>query len=377
MSAAHYLDYNAGAPLRPQVLAAMSEALADGGNPSSVHGWGRRARARIEAARVQVAQALEADPAGVIFTSGGTEANSLVLRGAGRSRRLVSAIEHASVLMATEDATVIPVTVDGVVDLEALERLLAESAADTLVSVMAANNETGVIQPVEQVVRLAHRYGALVHCDAAQGVGRIPISVAESGVDFFTLSAPKLGGPAGVGAVVMGQPGFDLQPMMIGGGQERRRRGGTENVAGIVGLGLAAQAAVAELGQMERIKALRDGVEAAILARVPGAVSVGSRAARLPNTLCLALAGLETRTEVMALDLDGVMIGAGAACSSGKIEQSAVLTAMGVPVELAKSAIRLSWGWGSTPVEGEKFVESWIKLVQRKGLPILDAAVAA
>ena len=371
-----YLDHNAGAPIRPQVAAAMAEVLAEGGNPSSVHAWGRRARARVEAARHQVAQAVEADAKGVIFTSGGTEANALALKGCGRSNILVSAIEHASVLNAGVPVTVIPVLPSGVVDVAALERMLAQTA-DAVVSVMAANNETGIVQPIAQVVRLAHAHGALVHCDAAQAVGRMPVSVAESGVDFLTLSAHKLGGPAGVGALVLRNGDFVMSPQMPGGGQEGRRRGGTENVAGIVGMGVAIAQAVDELDRMDRIQVLRDRVEAQILARVPGAAVIGQDMTRLPNTLCLALAGLETRTQVMALDLDGIMIGAGAACSSGKLEDSAVLKAMGLEGALSRAAIRLSWGWNSTPAEGERFLEAWTKLVQRKGLPILAAADAA
>ena len=376
MPHAPYLDYNSGAPVRPQVVTAMTEALAEGGNPSSTHGWGRRARARLDRARTQVAAAVGADAAGVIFTSGGTEANALALRGAGRKVVLVSAIEHASVLNAVPEAMVVPVTGDGIVDVAALERILAETPG-ALVSVMLANNETGIVQPLAQVVQAARTHGALVHCDAAQALGRMPLALDRLGVDLLTLSAHKAGGPAGVGALVLADPAFALAAMVTGGGQELRRRGGTENVAGIVGFGVAAEAAVAELPRMAQIAQWRDDLAAQIAARLPTAQVIGGHMPRLPNTLCVALSGVDTRTQVMALDLDGVMIGAGAACSSGKLAESGVLRAMQVAPEVAAGAIRLSWGWNSSPADGAAFLTSWIKLAQRKGVQVVDAAAAA
>ena len=371
-----YLDYNAGAPVRPAVAQAMAEVLAEGGNPSSVHFWGRRARSRVEAARQILAEVFGVHARGVVFTSGGTEANALILRGCGRASVLVSAIEHPSVLRGVDDPVVVSVHLNGLIDLDALDRMLAE-LGPALVSVMAANNETGIVQPLEQVTHIAHAHGALVHCDAAQAVGRIPISLIETGIDFLTLSACKLGGPSGVGALVMRDPDFPLNALVPGGGQEGRRRGGTENVAGIVGLGIAIQHSMTDLKDMGRMKALRDIVQSQILAQVPGAKIIGQDMPRLPNTLCVALPGLETRTQVMALDLDGVMIGAGSACSSGKMGESAVLKAMGLDRALCNSAIRLSWGWNSGEADGKKFMEHWTKLVQRKGLKVIDAACAA
>jgi cysteine desulfurase len=379
-----YLDYNAGAPARPEVVAAMVEALAEPGNPSSVHGPGRRARARIEAARTAVAELVGGPPAGVVFTSGGTEANNLVLRGAGRRRILVSAVEHASVREAVPDAEIIPVDGDGVVDLSVLERMLADGApalVPALVSVMLANNETGVVQPVAEVATLAHAHGALVHCDAAQAPGRLPggmsVSLSDLCVDFLTLSAHKLGGPAGIGALVSRNADFPLAPILLGGGQERKRRAGSENLAGIVGFGTAARLAAACGAEGERVKDLRDRLEVAVRARVPGAVVVGVGVARLCNTTCVALPGVPSQVQVMALDLAGVAVSAGAACSSGKVGESAVLRAMGLAPELAGSAIRVSLGWGSAAEDVEMFLSAWGELARRKGFEVKDAAQAA
>jgi cysteine desulfurase len=371
-----YLDYNAGAPVRPDVVAAMAEALAEPGNPSSVHGPGRRARARVEAARAAVAELVGAVPAGVVFTSGGTEANNLVLRGCGRGRVLVSAVEHASVREAVPGAEIIPVDGDGIVDLAALARLLADGAP-ALVSVMLANNETGVIQPVAEVAALAHFHGALVHCDAAQAPGRLSVSVSDLCVDFLTLSAHKLGAPAGIGALVSVNPDFALAPILLGGGQERRRRAGSENLAGIVGFGTAARLAAASGAEGEQTRELRDRLEAAVQARVPGAMVVAAHADRLGNTTCIALPGVPSQVQVMALDLAGVAVSAGSACSSGKVAESAVLRAMGLPPQIAGSAIRISLGWGSTAEDIEMFLSAWGALARRKGFEVKDAAQAA
>ena len=376
MLSAAYLDYNAGAPLRPEVIGSMVESLNEGGNPSSAHGVGRRARARVERARASVARAVDADPRGIVFTSGGTEANVLVLNGCGRSRILTTTIEHPSVLTAREGSESIPVGVDGVVDLAALDQML-RSNGDALVSVMAANNETGIVQPIGRVAEIVRAHGALLHCDAAQALGRIDVSFSRWDADFLTLSAHKLGGPAGVGAVAMKNPDFPLVAMTAGGGQERRLRGGTENLSGIVGFGVAAEMAVKELPQISAVQALRDGLEARIIAALPGAVIIGRDGSRLPNTICVAVPGLESRTQVMALDLDGIMVGAGAACSSGKMGESRVLRAMGLDSAVAGSAIRISLGWASTAEHVQLFLESWIALGRRKGLPVVDAAIAA
>ena len=374
-----YLDYNAGAPARPEVVGAVAEALAEGGNPSSVHAAGRRARARLETARRAVARLVGADPAGLVFTSGGTEANALALAGAGRSRLLVSAVEHVSV-RDVAGAELVPVTGEGLIDLAALERMLAADARPALVSVMLANNETGAIQPVAAAAAIAHAAGALIHCDAAQGVGRLSVSLPALSVDFLTISAHKMGGPAGIGALALAKPDFPLAPLLLGGGQEGRRRAGTENLSGIVGFGVAAELVGSELEQGDTIwgiERLRDCLEDQALARVPGAVAIGRGIGRLPNTACLALPGVPSATQVMALDLAGVMVGAGAACSSGKMTGSAVLAAMGLPPRLAGSAIRVSLGRGSDRAGIERFVDAWAELAGRKGFELRPAVRAA
>lgn len=355
-----YLDHNATTPLRPEVVPAMAECLAQTGNPSSVHGYGRAARRRVEEARRQVAALVGACAEDVIFTSGGTEANTLALRGCNRPRVLVSAVEHDSVLKAA-DAEHIPVDADGIVDLGALEALLDGDARPAVVSVMLANNETGVLQPVAEVAAMARARGALVHCDASQAAGKIPVVMAELGVDLLTLSAHKLGGPQGVGALVVSGE-LALLPQLAGGGQERGRRAGTENVAGIVGFGVAAEQAASGL---DWVAALRDDLERRAQALVPESRVMGAAAARLPNTTCLSLPGMTSDIQVMALDLAGVAVSAGAACSSGKVHSSHVLAAMKVPAEHAGSAIRVSLGWNSTAAEVERFLAAWGELAMR------------
>jgi cysteine desulfurase len=356
-----YLDYNATAPLRPEAAAAIARALEATGNPSSVHRFGRTARRQIEDAREAVAALVGGHFDSVIFTSGGTEANNLALSGCGRGRLLVSAGEHDSVLMAAPAATPVPLTSSGTIDLAALEALLGDSAADALVSVQLANNETGVIQPVAAVAERARRRGALVHCDAVQAAGRIDIDIAALGVDLLSLSAHKIGGPQGVGALVLGGD-LTLAPLLRGGGQERRRRAGTENVAGIVGFAAAAEAARRDLPHQADLAALRDRLEAEVRVVAHEVVAFGAAAPRLANTSCLAVAGLSAESQVMALDLAGVAVSAGAACSSGKVAPSRVLSAMGADPELAAAAIRVSLGWASGPTDVDRFLAAWASL---------------
>jgi cysteine desulfurase len=368
MTAPVYLDYNATAPLKPAAIAAVSAALAETGNASSVHRFGRLARRTVECARERVAALVNAPAASIVFTSGGTEANNLALghaRAEGR-RVIVSAIEHESVLRAAPDATITPVNGDGVVDLAALERLLAGADQPALVAVMLANNETGVIQPVAEIVRLAHAHGALVHCDAVQAAGKIVIDVQALGVDTLALSAHKFGGPQGVGALIVSDR-IALRAQLVGGGQERGRRAGTENVAGIAGFGVAASLAAADLAQMDEINRLRDATEARLRNIAPGAVVFGANVDRLPNTICVAMPGVAAETQVMSLDLAGIAVSAGSACSSGKVKASHVLAAMGVPPALAGSAIRVSAGWRSTAEDFDRFVEAWTALWARLG----------
>lgn len=361
-----YLDYNASAPMPECVARAVTAAMQLFGNPSSVHGYGRAARAVIEAARRDVAALVGARPQDVVFTSGATEANLLALTGSGRRRVLVSAIEHVSVLDAAPDAERIPVRPDGIVDLDALSRMLAADDTPALVSVMLANNETGVIQPIAAVAALAAAAGALLHCDAVQGPGRIPVDIAALGADFLTLSAHKFGGPKGVGALVL-RDGVRLSALIRGGGQERGLRGGTENVPGIAGFGAAARHAAALLARAGAIARLRDRLEAKVRALAPEVVIFGADAPRLPNTSCIALPGVRAETQVMALDLAGFAVSAGAACSSGKVQPSHVLRAMGADAMLAACAIRVSLGPDTTAAEVDAFVEAWAAFVAKAG----------
>lgn len=360
MSAVAYLDHNATSPLRPAAFDAMVEAMRVGGNPSSVHAAGRKARAIVDKARREVASLVGASPGETIFTSGGTEANNLALLGAGRRRVLVSAVEHDSVRRAAPRAETLPVDGEGVVDLGALEVALAASPEPALVSVMLANNETGVLQPIGEVVRLARAAGALVHCDAVQGAGKVPVDVRELGVDYLSVSAHKLGGPTGVGALIV-RKAAPLVPDRRGGGQESNRRAGTENVAGIAGFAAAAQASGRGLDVVE----MRDRLELALVQTARDARIYGANAPRLGNTTCISMPGVPAETQVMALDLAGVCISAGAACSSGKVQQSPVLTAMGVPAAEAASAIRVSLGWNSEAGDIERLITAWQSLYIR------------
>jgi cysteine desulfurase len=356
-----YLDWNATAPLRPEAAAAVAEMLAHTGNPSSVHRAGRDAKRRLEQARAQIADAVGAAPAAIIFTSGGTEANHLALRGFTERRIIVSAIEHDSVLAAAPDAARLPVTPEGLADLGALEQMLAADSRPALVSLMLANNETGVIQPVAEATRIAHRHGALLHCDAIQAFGKISFNFSSLNTDLVTISAHKIGGPMGVGASIA-SPDLPIHAVQAGGGQERGRRAGTENLPGIVGFGVAARLAAPDSA---RIAALRDAAARRLLAIAPDAHIHGVTAPRLPNTLCISMPGVAAATQVMALDLAGVMVSAGSACSSGKVKRSHVLDAMGVPAALAESAIRISIGGDTTETDIDRLVEAWGALYSR------------
>jgi cysteine desulfurase len=361
-----YLDWNAAAPLRAEAEAAVAVALARCGNPSSVHRWGRAARHSVERAREAVAALVGAAPDWVVFVSGGTEANHLALLGSGRQRVLVSAVEHNSVLEAVPGAERIAVDGDGIVDLARLEHQLAADPRPAIVSVMLANNETGIIQPVAEIAGVARAHGALFHCDAVQAAGKIALGAADIGADLISLSAHKLGGPMGIGALVV-TGNAEPSALIRGGGQERGRRAGSENLPGIAGFAAAAEAAVAGIGDYQRVGRLRDGLERAAIAAVPDALVIGAGALRLPNTTALALPGISAETQVIALDLDGVMVSAGAACSSGKVGPSHVLAAMGVPSEIAAGTIRVSLGWTTTEGDIAHFLEAWTRLHRRLG----------
>ncbi len=373
-----YLDHNATAPLRDASRVAAERAFAAGGNASSVHASGRAARALIEDARVKVAALAGAEPNEVVFTSGATEANALALWGAVQgavdsadqgghriTRLFVSSIEHPSVLanavtvadrFAGLKLHTISAKADGVTDMDALRDALREGRGQALIALMAANNETGVIQPVAEAAALAAETGALLLVDAVQAAGRIPMPRA----DYVTLSAHKLGGPQGSGALIL-KPGVPFTPPITGGGQERGLRSGTENVAGIAGFGAAAEIAAQE----KSTPALRDRFESRLRAIAPNAIIFGADAPRLDNTSCFALPGIDAATALMALDIDGVMLSSGSACSSGKVKRSHVLAAMGVSDDVAGCALRASFGWNSTAADVEAALLSITNLQAR------------
>jgi len=380
MSGRVYFDWNATAPLRPEARAAMSAALDLIGNPSSVHAEGRAARQVIERARGSVAALVGGDPRCVTFTGGGTEANVLALTTevgvAGAPRRdrvLISAIEHTSVLAGgrcpAELVDYLPVTSGGIIDLSALgDRLAALSDAGVrapLVSLMLANNETGVIQPVAEAAALVHDRGGLLHVDAVQAAGRISIDINTLGADLLTLSGHKIGAPKGVGALVRRHLGIAIaDPLIRGGGQEQNLRAGTENVAGIAGFGAAAAAAARDLeSDIAYIKRLRDRLEDYLFGGYADITIFGAASNRIPNTTLFAMPGVKAETAVIALDLAGVAVSSGAACSSGKVQPSHVLAAMGVPAELARGAIRLSLGPNNTESDVDSFQNAWIKVL--------------
>ncbi|MEE8562339.1 MAG: cysteine desulfurase family protein [Alphaproteobacteria bacterium] len=373
----HYLDYNATAPSRPEVGEAVADALALAGNPSSVHQPGRRARACLEDARAQVAALAGTAPANVVFTGSGSEANNLALSGPRPARILASAMEHPSILRPAAERpggfALVPVDGDGVVDLGALEALLAESTdGPVLVTVMMANNETGVLQPSDKVVEIAKGAGALVHIDAVQAAGRIPLEFDRLGADLMSLSGHKMGGPKGVGVLVK-RAEIALAPLIAGGGQERSLRAGTENLPGIAGFGRAALSALAEVTdgtEVERQRDLRDRLEAAIGAATPAAVVVGGRVPRLANTSCLAFPGVAAETLVIAFDLEGFAVSAGSACSSGKVEASHVLAAMDLAPSVASSAIRISLGYATTTQDIDAFVAACRVVLGRNALGV-------
>lgn len=362
-----YLDFNATAPIRPEVIDAVSRTMAEGGNPSSVHQFGRTARNRVEEARAQVASLVGSKPQEIIFTSGGTEANNLALAALADRPLFVSAVEHDSVLGASDprSASRLPVDAEGLLDLGDLARQLDASAVPCLVSVMLANNETGVIQPISEIAALVHEHDGLLHCDAIQAAGKISVDFRSLGADMMTLSAHKLGGPQGMGALVL-REGLAIEPSLKGGGQELGRRAGTENVAGIVGFGVAAEIAAKSLSGYDRIRRLRDKMEEAIQKISSDSVVYGNAAPRLPNTSTISMPGVASELQVMNFDLAGIALSAGSACSSGKVKASHVLKAMGTSDEEAGSAIRISLGWSTTEKEIEAFVENWEKLYRRK-----------
>jgi cysteine desulfurase len=373
-----YLDHNATTPLRPAAAEALTRALSLVGNPSSVHGEGRAARAAIDRARLQVARAVGGEAKNVIFTSGATEALNTLLRpspavtigsGAKATRRLlVLATEHSAALaggtFAADAVERIPVDANGIADLAWLEQRLGVLAdvdgrfAPVTIAMQLANSETGVIQPVREASMISDRFGAFFVCDAVAALGKIAVSITDLNVDALVLSAHKFGGPQGIGAIVLNGEHVQLnEPLLGGGGQEMRRRSGTENVAGIVAMGVAAEEAAASAeAEFGRITALRDRLLQGLRAVRSDLVVFGDESPRLPNTLKIGLPGTRAETSVIALDLDGVAVSSGSACSSGKVKRSHVLDAMGVAPELAESALRFSLGWTTAEADIDKAV---------------------
>lgn len=366
-----YLDHNATSPLRPEVREAMVEALKYSGNPSSVHEEGRHARGLIEEAREKLAGFVGAEPKEVIFTSGGTEANNMVLDQSWSVVITVST-EHESVLAPAEnnqaEKVILPVDKNGAIDREALSNALAEHSTPgsrILVSVQTANNETGVLQGLGRIRAVIEEFRAenpdagdiVLHTDAVQAAGKIPVDFAAVGVDAMSLSAHKIGGPKGVGALIKRQE-LEFEPLIRGGGQEARARAGTENTAAIACFGKAAELAQAGLGNMAEVARLRDRLEDEISRIAPGAKFIAHDAARLPNTSAVAIPGAAAETLVIAFDLAGIAISAGAACTSGKVGRSRILEAMGLDDSLTGATIRVSLGWNSNDTHIDNFIEA-------------------
>ncbi len=370
----HYLDHNATAPLRPEVIEAVASAMANDGNALSVHEEGRHARKALEDAREAVRALVNGPVNGVIFTGGGTESIHLAICGLLKPNRIArifaSAIEHSAVRASAEmtgaEIETIPALPSGIVDIDWLRARLADYdvARDDgfLVCVMYANNETGVIQPVREIADIAHDAGGLYFCDAAQAAGKVPVNFVMSGADAMSLTAHKFGGPLGAGALIVG-PNMPLEPQFRGGGHEENRRAGTHNVPAIAGFGVACTLATKSLARAGEIAALRDRIEAAVEAE--GAHIWGGARERLPGTLSFSAPGFSAEKQMMALDLAGIAVSAGSACSSGKTKPSHVLKAMGASEEDALCAIRVSMGWNSTNADADAFIREWSASYQR------------
>jgi cysteine desulfurase len=354
----HYLDANATEPLRPEARAATLAAMAVTGNPASMHGAGRAARRILEDARESLAAQFGARAENLVFTSGGTEADALAIHSLGAGRRLItSATEHDAVRSAAPGATILPVDRNGMADLAALAALL-EHRMPALVCLMLANNETGTIQPVAKAAALCCRQGALLHVDAVQAAGRMDANLSDLGAHSLAISSHKLGGPTGAGALLLAAEIGSIAPLIAGGGQERGRRGGTPPVPAIAGFAAAARVAV----NASHLAPLRDAIEAAAVAE--GAMVCGGAAERLANTTCLALPGVRADAQVIALDLDGIAVSAGAACSSGKVTTSHVLAAMGLG-PLAGQAIRVSLPWSASGDDVAAFAVAYRRMADR------------
>jgi len=357
-----YFDHNATTPLRPEAREEILLALTDVGNPSSTHSFGRIARKRVETARKIIAESLDVSTGQVFFNSGATEGNNTILKGFSGKRVLCSAVEHLSSIDCGIHMELIPVTPDGLVDIEELKKMVSINPP-ALISVMMVNNENGVIQPVLEISKIAKSVGALFHCDAVQSYGRIPFTRENIGADFITISSHKVGGTQGTGVIIVA-PNTSLPKLVEGGGQEKRARGGTENVIGIAAFGAAAKAALAQLNDFQKLSILRDRIEAE-LSKSNSVRIYGRDVDRVSNTISCTVDGVASETLLMAFDIEGIALSAGAACSSGTTRMSHVLTAMGVEGRADRAPLRISLGWNTTEKDIEHFIEVWNKLRAR------------
>jgi len=365
-----YLDHNATSILRPSVAAAMDAVAHEPLNASSIHASGRKAKKLLEDARVQIAQAISVFPNEIIFVSSATEANITVLRSFADWPILTSPIEHASMGKSGRllGASKLEVDAQGLVKLDNLGEKLAALGRPALVSVMLANNETGVIQPIAEIAQIVHAHGGLLHCDAVQALSKIPIDCGLLQVDLMSLCAHKAGGPVGVGALVV-RGETPIKPLFLGGGQELGRRAGTENIPAIVAFAALVNE-TADCHEAAEMARLRDWLQAALTQAAPDTIVFSNEVARLPNTLQLTMPGVSNETQLMHFDLAGIAVSAGSACSSGRVEASHVLLAMGVDKEIAQTAIRISLGWNTTQSDVEKFAESWKVLYNKLRKPV-------
>jgi cysteine desulfurase len=366
MTEAVYLDHNATTPIKPDVLSLMTNVLAETGNASSIHSFGRAARKHVETARRQVAEMVGAKPNQVVFTSGATESNNTVLCAYRDQRVMISAIEHPSVFNVLPEAELIPVTKDGVVDLEKFKAMLNEGEAPSLISVMMVNNEIGTIQPIEEISRIAKEIhpDVQIHTDAVQAAGRININMPAMGVDYLSLSAHKMNGPQGIGALISG-PGAKPVKMLCGGGQEKSMRAGTENVPAIAAFGKASELATTDMQDYQKLASLREKMEKKMKEIAPELIIFAENAPRVANTSAVSLPGTPAQTQVMFLDLEGIAVSSGSACSSGSVKQSPIASAMGITEEQMSGAFRISMGWGTTEKDIDRMLEAWSKMYKQ------------
>lgn len=363
-----YLDYNASAPLLPIAADAMIKIMHEPHNASSIHGFGREGRSQIETARRHIAALIGTDSEQIIFNSGATEGNNTVIKHFRtqypKEQIIAGTSEHSAVLEADADLVLSPVDENGRIDLNALEAHLTNGTKTSLVSIMLVNNETGVIQPIKDIADLVHKHGAFLHCDAVQAAGRISVNMQETGIDFMTLSSHKIGGPQGVGALALRLCG-ETPCLIQGGGQEKSARAGTENVMGITGFGAAAQYALKHLESYQKLQQFQQKLETKLKAISPSCIIHGQNTARVANTTMFSLPGISSETLMMSLDLEGIALSNGSACSSGTVKPSHVLKAMGKNDDEATSALRLSTGWNTAQSDIDSFLTAWEKIYHR------------